>query len=297
MTPAFVTQRDGVRKALELSIERRPGPDTGELSVADAAWPQRLRRIVGTGLTSWGRSDLVETAELLLTELATNALRHAHGLDIGIRVQLQGDHLMIEVEDGSPLRPMPRCAGPDDENGRGLFLIDALAKAWGVSDDGTTTWCTLSLNEGPPDNMDPAVVTAPVLREMPLQLPADSSAVTFARISARNMLTMLNWPGNVHAAIDVLHCLVDNAVQYGLTPGKADQSLGARLSITEAHELLIDVTDPNPKFPNFLDAVDGLEGRGLWNARQLGARLSMSVTSDFEGKTVRATLNPGRVDL
>ncbi|MHC3456069.1 ATP-binding protein [Streptomyces prasinus] len=281
----------------EISIPRDPASTPAQLTEADAAWPARLRRIVRAALNHWGRPDLAETAELLTTELATNAFRHGSGSDVDFRIYLEDDRLLIEVKDGSPLRPVPRCAGPDDENGRGLLLVAALAKSWGVSDDGTTTWCSLPLNEGPPDNMDSAAVTAPVSREIPLQLPANPSAATHARISARSTLTMLNWPGDIHAAIAVLHHLVDNAVRHGLTPGKADQSLGARLSITEDHELLIDVTDPNPKFPNFLDAVAGLDGRGLWNAGQLGARLSMSVTSDFAGKTVRAVLKPGRVDL
>ncbi|MFB7576368.1 ATP-binding protein [Streptomyces sp. NPDC056165] len=152
------------RTAFELSIERRPDPDSGGLSKADAAWPKRLRRIVRASLTHWGRPDLVETAELLLTELATNALRHASGSDIDVRTYLQGDHLVIEVNDGSPLCPVPRYAGPDDESGRGLFLVERLAEAWGVSEDGTTTWCTLPLSKGPSE-MESAAVTAPVLHE------------------------------------------------------------------------------------------------------------------------------------
>lgn len=287
---------EGARAALVMSIERQPDPDSANLSEADAAWPQRLRRIVRASLTHWGRPDLIETAELLLTELATNALRHASGLDIGVRVCLQGGHLVIEVNDGSPTRPELRQAQPNDENGRGLFLVEAMADSWGVSLDGTTTWCTLPLTKGPSE-MEPVAVTTPVLREMPLDLPADHSAVTIARISGRTKLTMLNWPGNAHAAIDVLGCLVNNAVVYGLTPGKAGQSLSARLGITEAHELVIDVTDPNPLFPNFTEAVDGTMGRGLWNARQHGARVSWFVSPNFESKTVRATIQPGRVNL
>ncbi|MFF4575684.1 ATP-binding protein [Streptomyces sp. NPDC001410] len=282
------------RTALEMSIERRPDPDSGDLSEADAAWPQRLRRIVRAGLTYWGRPDLIETAELLLTELATNALRHGSGPDISVRVYIKDDRCVIEVNDGSPIRPELRHADPTDEGGRGLFLVESLAAEWGVSPDGTTTWCTLPLTEGPSD-MEPAALTAPVLREVPLSLPAGPTAVSAARIEGRTLLTVLDWPGNVHAAIDVLHCLVDNAVAYGLAPGNTGESLGVRLRVTEAHELLIDVTDPNPTFPNFPEAVDGTEGRGLWNARQLGARLSWFVASDFEGKTVRATMNPGQV--
>ncbi|MFE6676389.1 ATP-binding protein [Streptomyces tendae] len=280
---------------LEVSLARRPDSDNRGISEADAAWPQRMRRLARSTLTYWDRSDLVETAELLLTELVTNALRHASGVEIGVRLYLQDDQLVIEVNDGSPLVPVPRHAGPDDESGRGLFLVEALAGSWGVSADGTTTWCTLPLTKGSTD-MEPAAVTAPVLREMLLELPPDSSAVKIARVSGRTKLTMLDWPGNGHAAIDVLGALVHNAVTYGLT-GAPGQSLSARLGVTEARELVIDVTDPNPKFPNFTEAVDGTAGRGLWNARQHGARLSWFVASDFEGKTVRATFKPGPVDL
>ncbi|MER7578158.1 ATP-binding protein [Streptomyces sp. NPDC126514] len=129
--------------ALEVCIERRPNPEADSLSQANAVWPQRLRRIVRASLTYWGRPDLIEAAELLLTELATNAFIHADGLSIGVRMHLQADHLKIEVNDGSPARPVPRCANPYDESGRGLFLVAHMVKEWGVSEDGTTTWCIL----------------------------------------------------------------------------------------------------------------------------------------------------------
>ncbi|MYX26778.1 hypothetical protein GTY75_08855 [Streptomyces sp. SID8381] len=145
--------------------------------------------------------------------------------------------------------------------------------------------------------MEPAATTAPVLRELPLKLPADSSAVNLARLQARTLLTVLNWPGNQPAAIDVIHTLVDNAVQHGLTPGKAGQRLSGTLSVTEAHELLIDVMDPNPTFPEFDKAVAGELGRGLWAIGQLGATLSWFVMPEFDGKTVRATMRPGQVHL
>ena len=109
---------------------------------------------------------------------------------------------------------------------------------------------------------------------------------------------MLSWPGNQHLAIDVLDVLVDNAVQHALTPGKTGQHLGACLSITEAHELLVDVTDPVPQFPDFDKAVAGELGRGLWEIARQGAALSWFVVgSEFDAKTVRAVLRPGQVDL
>ncbi|MFE7779242.1 ATP-binding protein [Streptomyces sp. NPDC057445] len=145
--PAFATQRENIRTVLDLSIERKPGPEAEGLSKADAAWPCRLRRIVRTGLTFWGFPDVIEAAELLLTELATNALRHGRGHDIGVRVYFVSDSCVIEVADGTPVRPERRRAGPDDESGRGLLLVESLADSWGVSSDGTTTWCALPLSK------------------------------------------------------------------------------------------------------------------------------------------------------
>ncbi|WP_432043290.1 ATP-binding protein [Streptomyces cadmiisoli] len=280
-----------------MSIERRPDADSGDLSEADAAWPQRLRRIVRAGLTYWGRPDLIETAELLLTELATNALRHGSGPDIGVRVHLEDDRCVIEVNDGSPIRPELRHVSPTDEGGRGLLLVESLAAEWGVSPDGTTTWCTLPLTKGP-EEMQPAAVTAPVVREIPMELPADPSAPGLARIKARTLLTVAAWPGNQHHAIDVLYQLVDNAVQHALVPGKPDQTFGACLSITEARELLVDVTDPLPQFPDFDQAVAGDFGRGLWDIARQGAVVSWFVVGqDYNAKTVRAVLRPGPVML
>ncbi|MFE9476900.1 ATP-binding protein [Streptomyces griseofuscus] len=266
------------------------------MSEADAVWPQRLRRLVREGLAYWGHGELVESAELLLTELSTNALRYSSGPDISVCVCLKDGLCVIEVSNSSSGRPEVCHAGPADEGGRGLFLVDALAAAWGVSPDGTTTWCTLPLPEGPPD-MERAAVTAPVLREIPITLPADSSAATSARIQGRALLTVLGWPGDQQRAVDVLHVLVDNAVQHALTPGVRVQRFGARLSVTEAHELLIDVTDPNPTFPAFDKAVTGELRRGIWGIVRQGATLTWFARADFAGKTVRAVLRPGQVGL
>ena len=109
---------------------------------------------------------------------------------------------------------------------------------------------------------------------------------------------MLSWPGNQHLAIDVLHVLIDNAVQHALSAERIGQTFGARLSVTEAHELLVDVTDPVPEFPDFEKALAGELGCGLWEIARQGAALSWFVVgTDFDAKTVRAVLRPGPVDL
>ncbi|MFE4663882.1 ATP-binding protein [Streptomyces sp. NPDC056734] len=133
----------------DISFERDPASTPHHLTPADAAWPRRFRRIVRASLTHRRQPDLVEPAELLATELLTNALRHGTGPTVRFRMRFHDDHLLIEVADGSPTPPSPRHATPDDETGRGLFLVDAIADDWGVSGDGTTTWCSLALTPTP----------------------------------------------------------------------------------------------------------------------------------------------------
>ncbi|MER6206558.1 ATP-binding protein [Streptomyces sp. NPDC001642] len=127
-----------------MSFERHEGSTAGGIADADRAMPHRARVILRAGLRYWGWPGLIESADVLVTELVTNALEHGIG-DVGLRVYLTDTHLLIEVRDGSHEIPVLRDAAPDDENGRGLFLVRAIADAWGVSSDGTTTWCSLPL--------------------------------------------------------------------------------------------------------------------------------------------------------
>ncbi|MFE6050529.1 ATP-binding protein [Kitasatospora sp. NPDC056446] len=75
-----------------------------------------------------------DTAELLLGELFANAVRHGDAPDdrlIEVRFSLVRDRLRIEVHDAGSGRPSVRSSAPDDECGRGMFLVDALAERWG----------------------------------------------------------------------------------------------------------------------------------------------------------------------
>lgn len=92
-------------------------------------------------LAVWGLSALEDSAVLVLSELVTNAVRHARvptGREIETRFLPSGlpapDGLRIEVHDASALRPYRRTEDPDACDGRGLPIVDALADAWGVSD-------------------------------------------------------------------------------------------------------------------------------------------------------------------
>ncbi|NEB80119.1 ATP-binding protein [Streptomyces sp. SID14478] len=97
----------------------------------------RLR--VREHLAGWGHTgpaDALDTAVLLVSELATNAIRHgpvrAREFEIAVTVLADGS-CFIEVSDESTAEPQmrPPCA-PEEESGRGLHLVDGLAEAWGV---------------------------------------------------------------------------------------------------------------------------------------------------------------------
>ncbi|MFF5495006.1 SpoIIE family protein phosphatase [Streptomyces aquilus] len=105
----------------------------------------QARHFAARTLTGWnGPADVTETAELIVTELVTNAIQHAKS-DFPLALHLDETELTIEVGDHERTEPSPRTAGPLDENGRGLLLVSALAERWGTSphSQGKTIWCTL----------------------------------------------------------------------------------------------------------------------------------------------------------
>ncbi|MDW4907809.1 ATP-binding protein [Streptomyces sp. ADMS] len=108
----------------------------------------QMRRITSAHLRLWDLTALCDTATLAVSELVTNAVRHGQGNPVGLRVTSSDGELRIEVTDGNPTPARLREAGEAAENGRGLLLIAALAKEWGVSYDGRMTWCSLAIPEG-----------------------------------------------------------------------------------------------------------------------------------------------------
>lgn len=100
-------------------------------------------------LAAWGHKEesaALHDAVLLVSELVTNAVCHGRVLnrefEVVVTVLADGD-CFIEVSDESPTRPEPWEAGPLEESGRGLALLDALAEAWGVWQrgwHGKTVW-------------------------------------------------------------------------------------------------------------------------------------------------------------
>ncbi|WP_203881701.1 ATP-binding protein [Planotetraspora kaengkrachanensis] len=90
----------------------------------------RARRLTRDRLAAWGMENVTDVAELLVSELVTNALCHAHG-PVGLTLSAVEGLLRCEVEDAGTVLPSAYCAGHDDEGGRGLCLLDTLACCWG----------------------------------------------------------------------------------------------------------------------------------------------------------------------
>jgi len=94
-------------------------------------------------LATWGLQDITFTTELLVSELVTNAIRHAQP-PIQLRLIWDGV-LSVEVSDASSTSPHLRRADRYDEDGRGLMLVAQLADRWGTrhTRTGKTIWAQI----------------------------------------------------------------------------------------------------------------------------------------------------------
>jgi anti-sigma regulatory factor (Ser/Thr protein kinase) len=117
------------------TLTRPPG--CGVCSIELEATPESVRVARSYAvdvLTSWGvPDDVADTARLLTSELATNAIRHGSpgGGVFTLEVRSFGCCLSIEVVDGSPSTPVVRAPASTIENGRGLLLVAKVADSWG----------------------------------------------------------------------------------------------------------------------------------------------------------------------
>jgi anti-sigma regulatory factor (Ser/Thr protein kinase) len=107
----------------------------------------RLRSLLWTTFACWEcDSQRLDDAALVLSELVGNAVRHAEGATLQVRLRRTEDVLRIAVHDGSPARPAPRQASFEDENGRGMLIIEALSHRWGWEPlaTGKVVWADVS---------------------------------------------------------------------------------------------------------------------------------------------------------
>lgn len=117
------------------------------------------RRFVRELLTSEGRGEWLDIAELACTELITNAVLHAHTA-IEVYVEVRPDELLVEVRDRSPVMPVQRAYDRYATTGRGMALVAALTSDHGIRDagpHGKTAWFIV---RGAADDRDEADLLA-----------------------------------------------------------------------------------------------------------------------------------------
>lgn len=120
---------------------------------ASTAGPAAARGVVRALLPSWGLKGLVDPAELVVSELVTNAYRHAPGIPTFVLEVTRRTHgLTVSVADESDVRPVVRALDRDQPSGRGMRVIEAVAVAWGVEDvhGGKRVWVDLDSADLPP---------------------------------------------------------------------------------------------------------------------------------------------------
>jgi anti-sigma regulatory factor (Ser/Thr protein kinase) len=125
-----------------------------ELGAINSAVPSaRLHaRLV---LWEWGLpADIAESAELVVSELVTNALEHGlAGIPATVRIWLSSDggRVAIHVWDASPMPPVLKDAGAETDRGRGLMIVAALTADWGCTamDTGKVVWAVVDAGGAP----------------------------------------------------------------------------------------------------------------------------------------------------
>jgi anti-sigma regulatory factor (Ser/Thr protein kinase) len=128
-------------------------PLVSELALAALATaPACARGHIRAVAREWGLAHLADTAELVTSEMVTNAvqaserLRTARTPVVRLWVTSDRESLVLRVWDASPGMPVRQEAGTGDDSGRGLMIIDALSTGWGSYPEagGKIVWATIS---------------------------------------------------------------------------------------------------------------------------------------------------------
>lgn len=142
----FVTKAHDITYLLDL-VEQLGATDAFVAHLDVVADPNELRRVRAFAverLREWDCEEELDDAELLVSELATNAVVHA-GTPYRVTVRRRLQAVRFEVADRSPAVPQPRLVSEIEEGGRGMHLVSALSTAWGVDPtaDGKVVWAEI----------------------------------------------------------------------------------------------------------------------------------------------------------
>ena len=110
---------------------------------AEALSVAASRRYVRDVLRGHPLAD-IDAVELMVSELATNSVKHAHS-DFKVSINDSAGEIRVEVRDTGRGQPVLRFPAPTEPSGRGLRIVEALSLAWGTADSprGKTVWFTV----------------------------------------------------------------------------------------------------------------------------------------------------------
>ncbi|MER7737427.1 ATP-binding protein [Streptomyces sp. NPDC096538] len=109
-----------------------------------------LRRAAAAQLSQWGVPAVEDAAQLVVTELATNVIKHVgEGSAATLILERKRERLRVEMHDKASALPALRAAGCDSECGRGLHMLAAMAVDWGTvaTAIGKAVWCEIELGQ------------------------------------------------------------------------------------------------------------------------------------------------------
>lgn len=145
-------ERGGRRPAL--TVAPPTAPHGAQLTVPAVARGVPLsRHLVREVCRLLGLDGVADIAELLTSELVTNAVLHAETESVCLVVEVGGSEVIVSVADSDNRPPRLRVPDAASAGGRGLHLLDSLAEHWGVTEwpDGKAVWFTLSVRPGAPE--------------------------------------------------------------------------------------------------------------------------------------------------
>ena len=268
---------------LASGVQRRLPPHAS--SVGEA------RRLVRTELIGTGREDLVDAAELLVSELVTNALVHA-GTTIEVTARVTETGLRVEVGDGSPNLPAPRHHARMAGTGRGLRLLQQMVDSWGAHPyaDGKVVWFELVTGDQETENL---LATEPTARQA---LGPDTVPVELLNVP---LLLHLAWHQHAEALLRE-YLLISIGDEDGLEALQAHAASSEAIALLHEHiehpqlsedadELMAYATEPGVSSPRQVLPVPA-ESRE--NFRVLGETLDAAVLLAETGTFLTSPTQP-----
>jgi anti-sigma regulatory factor (Ser/Thr protein kinase) len=111
--------------------------------------PAKARAAVGAWLSPQVPDEVLDDAQLLVSELVTNSVRHAPlvpGAAIGVTIEIFDAFVRVEVEDPGDVAIVARAPDREHGGGFGLYVVQTVAQRWGSSREGTTrVWAELAI--------------------------------------------------------------------------------------------------------------------------------------------------------